>query len=146
MDTSAGDWLRSELDRKRITVRDAADSMGLRATQTIYAWMSGKAAPTDEAAANLAALLQIPEVEVRRRFGLWVPQQMSVSYPERFTQKIRDEIADFKHQLEHVDPSAPEVVREVIKSALAVEIQRRETQLRQLQVLEESPRERDTGT
>lgn len=74
MNASAGDWLRDELSRQGISVRAVADALSLRATQTVYAWISGKAAPTDEAAAGLAVLLRIPEVEVRRRFGLWVPE------------------------------------------------------------------------
>lgn len=72
-DMSAGEWLRRELSRRGISVRDATEAVGLKATQAVYAWMSDKAAPTDEAAAKLAILLDVPEVEVRRRFGLWVP-------------------------------------------------------------------------
>lgn len=70
---SAGEWLRHELSRRGISVRAATEAVGLKATQAVYAWMSDKAAPTDEAAAKLAELLHVPEIEVRRRFGLWVP-------------------------------------------------------------------------
>lgn len=72
-DTSAGDWLRHELKRREISVHDVTVALGLKATATVYAWMTNKAAPTDESAAGLATLLRVPEVEVRRRFGLWVP-------------------------------------------------------------------------
>lgn len=72
---TAGEWLRRELARKGISVRAATEAVGLKATQAVYAWLSDKAAPTDEAATKLAALLDVPEVEVRRRFGLWTPEE-----------------------------------------------------------------------
>jgi transcriptional regulator with XRE-family HTH domain len=67
-----GDWLRDQMERKQLTTRDVAEAVGLR-DQAVYYWLTGRTAPKDEAASKLAGLLDVPEVEVRRRFGLWVP-------------------------------------------------------------------------
>lgn len=93
-DMSAGEWLRQELSRRGISVRTATEAVGLKATQAVYAWMSDKAAPTDEAATKLAELLRVPEVEVRRRFGLWVPEDNQPKRPE-----LRDELIELRQQL-----------------------------------------------
>ena len=94
---SAGDWLRRELTRRGISVRDATEAVGLKSTQAVYAWMSDKAAPTDEAAAKLAELLDVPEVEIRRRFGLWVPEDDQPQRPE-----LRDELIELRAQLKAI--------------------------------------------
>jgi transcriptional regulator with XRE-family HTH domain len=103
-DMSAGEWLRNELARRGISVRDATEAVGLKATQAVYAWMSDKAAPTDEPAAKLAALLDVPEIEVRRRFGLWVPGENAAASP-------RPDLGEFEEQLE--------LVRTVVDGLLA---------------------------
>lgn len=67
-----GEWLKEQLDRRQLTTRDVAQAVGLR-DQAVYYWLTGKTSPKDEAAAKLAELLEVPEVEVRQRFGLWTP-------------------------------------------------------------------------
>lgn len=67
-----GGWLREQMERRRLSQRDVAQVVGLR-EQAVYYWLSNRTAPKDEAAAKLAALLDVPQLEVRRRFGLWVP-------------------------------------------------------------------------
>jgi transcriptional regulator with XRE-family HTH domain len=89
-DMSAGEWLRQELSRRGISVRAATDAVGLKATQAVYAWLSDKAAPTDEAAARLAELLHVPEVEVRRRFGLWIPEGSQPAAPPYDVEELRE--------------------------------------------------------
>lgn len=96
---SAGEWLRRELSRRGISVRAATEAVGLKATQAVYAWMSDKAAPTDEAATKLAALLDVPEVEVRRRFGLWVPGDAEAQ-PARDTAELEEIMTDLTQVLE----------------------------------------------
>lgn len=98
-DMSAGEWLRHELSRRGISVRDATEAVGLKATQAVYAWMSDKAAPNDEAAAKLAALLDVPEVEVRRRFKLWVPEDGDPG-PARSTAELEEIMRDLTAVLE----------------------------------------------
>jgi transcriptional regulator with XRE-family HTH domain len=69
---TAGEWLRGEMERRGLATRDVAEAVGLR-DQAVYYWLTGRTAPKDDAAAKLAELIDVPEVEVRRRFGLWVP-------------------------------------------------------------------------
>jgi transcriptional regulator with XRE-family HTH domain len=105
-DMSAGEWLRHELTRRGISVRDATEAVGLKATQAVYAWMSDKAAPTDEAAARLAVLLDVPEVEVRRRFGLWVPDAEPAE-----PQYDADELRELREQLSAIIAKIEDIQR-----------------------------------
>lgn len=75
-----GEWLREQLERRRLTTNDVARAVGLR-DQAVYYWLTGRTAPKDEAAAKLAELLDVPEIEVRRRFGLWVPGDEAGNQP-----------------------------------------------------------------
>lgn len=122
-DMSAGEWLRQELSRRGISVRAATEAVGLKATQAVYAWMSDKAAPTDDAAARLAVLLGVSELEVRRRFGLWVPDGDDAG-----AQHPGDDLGEIEEQLELVrtvidgllarirfDRAAPPTIRSVDK-------------------------------
>lgn len=97
-DMSAGEWLRHELSVRGLSVREATEAVGLKAPQAVYAWLSDKAAPTDEAATKLAALLQIPEVEVRRRFNLWTPGEVT-GEPASID---REELARLKKDLQGI--------------------------------------------
>ena len=104
-DMSAGEWLRHELSARGISVRAATEAVGLKATQAVYAWMSDKAAPTDEAAAKLAELLDVPEVEVRRRFGLWTPIEQNGHQPavdRQALMQIRRELLGILERLDRM--------------------------------------------
>lgn len=98
-DMSAGEWLRQELSRRGISVRAATEAVGLKATQAVYAWMSDKAAPTDDAATKLAELLDVPEIEVRRRFGLWIPEGPETQRTHN-TAELEEIITDLTNALE----------------------------------------------
>lgn len=102
-DMSAGEWLRRELSRRGISVRQATEAVGLKATQAVYAWMSDKAAPTDEAAARLAELLDVPETDVRRRFGLWVPTETDGSGPELDRDQLRAALRRFRQAADDLE-------------------------------------------
>jgi transcriptional regulator with XRE-family HTH domain len=105
-DMSAGEWLRQELNARGISVRAATEAVGLKATQAVYAWMSDKAAPTDEAATKLAELLDVPEVEVRKRFGLWTPAEQNGQQPATVDRQallqIRRELLDILERLDRM--------------------------------------------
>lgn len=122
-DKSAGEWLRQELSRRGISVRAATEAVGLKATQAVYAWMSDKAAPTDDAAAKLAALLDMSEIDVRRRFGLWVPDVNGAAAPRADLGEIAEQLELIRTVIDgllarieqdRVDPPAP-VIRSVDK-------------------------------
>ena len=91
---AAGEWLRSEMERRNITAREVAEAVGLR-DQAVYYWLTGRTAPKDDAAAKLAEVLGVPEVEVRRRFGLWVPTD-GERPPELDTAQLREALDRFR--------------------------------------------------
>jgi transcriptional regulator with XRE-family HTH domain len=99
---SAGEWLRRELAHRGISVRDATEAVGLKATQAVYAWLSDKAAPTDEAAKKLAGLLDVPEVEVRRRFGLWIPGDEETP-PDLDRDRLREALRRFRQAADDLE-------------------------------------------
>lgn len=92
-----GEWLREQLERRQLTTRDVAAAVGLR-DQAVYYWLTGKTSPKDEAAAKLAELLDVPEVEVRKRFGLWVPE-VPAAEPASID---REELANLKRDLQDI--------------------------------------------
>lgn len=94
---SPGEWLKEQLERRHLTTRDVARVVGLR-DQAVYYWLVGKTSPKDEAAAKLAELLEVPEVEVRRRFGLWTPGETS-GEPASID---REELARLKKDLQGI--------------------------------------------
>lgn len=93
-----GTWLREQMERRKLTQRDVAQAVGLR-EQAVYYWLSNRTAPKDEAAAKLAALLDVPEVEVRRRFKLWVPEDGDPG-PARSTAELEEIMRDLTAVLE----------------------------------------------
>lgn len=92
-----GSWLRDQMERRRLSTHDVAEAVGLR-DQAVYYWLTGRTAPKDDAAAKLAALLDVPEVEVRRRFGLWVPEE--AEQPARNADDLDEIIAELTAALE----------------------------------------------
>jgi transcriptional regulator with XRE-family HTH domain len=93
-----GGWLKEQMERRKLTQRDVAQAVGLR-EQAVYYWLSNRTAPKDEAAAKLAALLDVPQVEVRRRFGLWVPEDGDPE-PARSTAELEEIMRDLTAVLE----------------------------------------------
>lgn len=85
---TAGEWLRREMERRSITTHDVAEAVGLR-DQAVYYWLTGRTSPKDDAAGKLAELLGIPEVEVRRRFGMWVPDDKAADLPPAELEELR---------------------------------------------------------
>lgn len=93
-----GEWLRDQIDRRRLSTHDVAEAVGLR-DQAVYYWLTGRTAPKDEAATKLSELLDVPEVEVRRRFGLWVPED-SEPQPVRDAGELDEILRDLTDVLE----------------------------------------------
>ena len=98
----AGEWLRREMERRDVTTRDVAEAVGLR-DQAVYYWLTGRTAPKDEAAAKLAELLRVPEVEVRRRFGLWVPEGDQSQSAELDRDQLRDALRRFRQAADDLE-------------------------------------------
>lgn len=90
-----GDWLREQMERRHLSTRQVADAVGLR-DQAVYYWITGRTAPKDDAATKLAALLDVPEVEVRRRFGLWVPAEGARPAGELDAEQLRRALDRFR--------------------------------------------------
>jgi plasmid maintenance system antidote protein VapI len=95
-DLTPGDWLKEQMDRKRLSNHDVARAVGLR-DQAVYYWVTGRTAPKDEAAAKLAELLDVSEMEVRRRFGLWVPEETDPAGDRKA--QLREELKRMEQEL-----------------------------------------------
>lgn len=68
-----GTWLREARTRAGYPVQaDFARAMDIDKT-LLSNYETGKTRPSDESAERIAAALQLPVIEVRRRLGLWVP-------------------------------------------------------------------------
>lgn len=93
-----GEWLRDRMEHRNLSTRDVAEAVGLR-DQAVYYWLTGRTAPKDDAATKLAAVLDVPEVEVRRRFGLWVPED-SEPQPARDAAELDEILQELTSVLE----------------------------------------------
>lgn len=99
-----GDWLKQQMDRKGLTTHELAQAVGLR-DQAVYYWLTGKTSPKDEAAGKLAELLGLPELEVRRRFNLWVPDEdqpapAAISLDE--LKELREQVVAVLNRIEEI--------------------------------------------
>lgn len=68
-----GDWLKSHMDRRGISVRQLADALGVT-SKTVYDWRDDRTALSEERVPRLAEVLDVSEVEARRGLGYWVPE------------------------------------------------------------------------
>lgn len=70
--TTRGDWLKSHMDRRQISVRRLADALQVT-SKTIYDWRDDRTAISEERVPRLAEVLGVSELEARRGLGFWVP-------------------------------------------------------------------------
>ena len=68
-----GDWLKSHMDRRQISVRQLADALQVT-SKTIYDWRDDRTAISEERVPRLAEVLGVSELEARRGLGFWVPE------------------------------------------------------------------------
>lgn len=69
----AGRWLREQREAAGLTQQELAMSFGGK-TQNVSAYENGIHRPSDDKAAAMASRLDIPVSEMRRMFGLYVPE------------------------------------------------------------------------
>jgi transcriptional regulator with XRE-family HTH domain len=69
-----GDWLKSHMDRRQISVRRLADALGVT-SKTVYDWRDDRTAISEERVPRLAEVLEVSEIEARRGLGFWVPDE-----------------------------------------------------------------------
>lgn len=74
----AGQWLREQRHRRGMSARELANALDI-APQSVNNWETGKNAVSDEGAAQIADVLDMPEIDVRRGLRLWVPDDESTS-------------------------------------------------------------------
>lgn len=89
-----GDWLKSHMERRQITVRQMADA--LEVTQkTIYDWRDERTAISEARIPRLASVLGISEMEARRGLGYWVPED-DTTPPELDRAQLREALDRFR--------------------------------------------------
>lgn len=64
-----------------MSVRGLARELDV-AAQSVHNWETGKMGVSDERAAQMADVFGMPEIEVRRGLGLWVPEDSGEAEPE----------------------------------------------------------------
>ncbi|MGH9251619.1 MAG: helix-turn-helix domain-containing protein [Acidimicrobiales bacterium] len=91
--TAAGQWLRHAREQRGFTTgKSFADALGMDPSQ-LSKYESGVYEVTDERAKQIAAVLRLPVVNVRRGLGMWVPDET----PTDASDRQRDErIADLR--------------------------------------------------
>src|SRR5689334_9142242 len=71
----AGRWLRDAHESRGMNSAELARRLGVKA-QTLSHWETGRYWVPDEAAREIAVILGMSEVEVRRGLGLYVPGEL----------------------------------------------------------------------
>jgi len=75
-----GDWLKSLMDRRQISVRQIADALEVT-PKTVYDWRDERTVINEERVPRLAEILGVSEVEARRGLGFWVPDESNAEGP-----------------------------------------------------------------
>lgn len=111
----AGRWLRETRERRGMSVREFAANLGV-ATQMVYDWQNGKNAVGDERAKQIADVLRMDLIDVRRGLGLWVPlkeDQTSEPPSEEVTAVDEEELYQ---RLLRLPPLQLQTVYEVVRA------------------------------
>lgn len=111
----AGRWLREARERRGMSVREFAANLGV-ATQMVYDWQNGKNAVGDERAKQIADVLRMDLIDVRRGLGLWVPlkeDQTSERPSEEVTAVDEEELYQ---RLLRLPPLQLQTVYEVVRA------------------------------
>lgn len=147
MTDGKGEWLTRQMDRADVSVRQAADALGVT-TKTVYEWLNGKTAVSEERVPRLAEVLGVSEIEARRGLGYWVPadEPTSIAVPGALDRQLRQEMAELQQDLAGLDPSR-RVSYRILSKALEAEIDEIQHRLRQLEQLrDQATREPETGS
>lgn len=70
---SPGTWLTRQMERRHLSVRRLAESLGVTG-KTVYDWRDDRTAVSEARIPRLANELGVTEVEARRGLGYWVPE------------------------------------------------------------------------
>lgn len=144
---SKGGWLTRQMERESASVRRVADAMGVT-TKTVYEWLNGKTAVSEERVPRLAEVLGVSEIEARRGLGYWVPadEPAVIAVPGALDRQLRREMAELQQDLAGLDPSR-RVSYRILSQALKTEIEGIQLRLRQLEELrDQATREPETGS
>lgn len=94
MAQSKGEWLTRNMERRDISARQVAQVLGVT-TKTVYDWLSGKTAVSEERVPRLAEILGVSELEARRGLGYWVPAE-GARAPEFDAEELRETLNRFR--------------------------------------------------
>lgn len=100
--TSPGAWLTQQMERKQISARHLADTLGI-ATQTVYSWQNGKTSVNEDRVPRLAAVLGVSEIEARRGLGYWVPTGEEPSPPDLDRDQLREALRRFRQAADDLE-------------------------------------------
>jgi transcriptional regulator with XRE-family HTH domain len=103
------DWLRAELERRNVSLKDFADEVGV-SKSAVSMWASGKRKPDADTAVRIAAGLDKPAEVVLGYlgYGMSLPERETdlrreLSGLRRKRQEIRHQMADLEYQLGEIE-------------------------------------------
>jgi len=102
METTRGEWLTRQMERRQISVRQIADALDV-ATQTVYNWQSSKSVINEDRVPRLAEVLGVSEMEARRGLGFWVPDAGETMPPELDRDQLREALRRFRQAAEDLE-------------------------------------------
>jgi transcriptional regulator with XRE-family HTH domain len=134
----AGLWLKAAREERGFSTATAF-ALALGVNQSMVSrYERGSSEVEDERAEQIANVLGMPLVEVRRGLGLWVPadEPASIAVPGALDRTLRQELAELQEDLARLDPSR-KVSYRILSQALKGEIEGVQQRLRQLEQLRE---------
>lgn len=145
---AAGQWLKDARENRGYATATAfAAALGVNQSM-VSRYERGSSEVEDERAEQIADVLGMPLVEVRRGLGLWVPadEPASIAVPGALDRQLRLELDELQQDLANLDRSH-RVSYRVLSQALKTEIEGVQHRLRQLEQLrDQAENEPDTGS
>lgn len=113
----AGRWLREQRERRGLSVREFAARLDV-STPVVYDWQNGKNAVGDERAEQIAEVLGVDLIDVRRGLGLWVPpkEDQTTSEPASSEDMTAVDEEELYQRLLRLPPLQLQTVYEVVRA------------------------------
>lgn len=112
---AAGQWLRQARERKGFATVGALARRLDVSESLVSRYETGLSAVSDERAAKIAEILELPLIEVRRNLGLWVPPAEDLDEGQAGEVMPEDQwaadLAELRRMVEELQDAPPEDVR-----------------------------------
>lgn len=107
-----GSWLRSELKRRRITMRDLANELEVNPT-SVSRWASGTRTPDIGTMARIASILNVDPEVLLERTGHLQASQLDLKAAQRRLVALQDERVKAEERLTQAEQALRSVVNQI---------------------------------